>query len=170
MGAHEQELLDRMELIREVRDRMRDYAELNTLIDGEESTDREISYAADLVLDYATMTPPPVGVLGMHDLPRKLLIDGIIAELLESVAFLLYRNQLTFQTGGVAVQFDQAQNCMMLSQGLGERFRRELDRLKVSINHQQAVDGTGGIRTQWSLVNRPTRALFDQVFSGGRLA
>ena len=168
--SYEAEMVERLNLIRDVRDRMRDFAELNTLIDDQESTDRQISFAIDVVLEWSSASPPPIGPLSVATLPRRILLDGVTAELLESAALLLFRNDLPFSTGGVTVQFAQHQHYAALAQMYYQRYRGELREYKVSINHQQAVDGTSGIHTQWVLVNRPTRFLFDDVFSGNLLA
>lgn len=165
-AAYEEEVLARRSLVRRVRTKMRDFPELNTLIDREENSVEMILDAIDVTLERVNHTPPPVGFFSARNVRLDLMMDGIISELLESAAILLFRNNLSFSTGGFTVQLDQHHNYLALAQRFYERFRQELSYWKVAINHQLAVDGTGGIFSDWVVVNRPTRYYFNDFLSG----
>lgn len=148
------EILSRRDVVRRVRDYLRDYEEINTLIDGEESPEIAISNVLDIILDEVNSEPPPVGLLLAQNIPLNILVDGVCSRLLESVAALQARNNIAFSAGGVSVQFDQYQTYMSLSQTLRARFEQALRRWKVAMNAQQAVDATAGVVSDWSLVSR----------------
>lgn len=86
-----------------VRAFMRDYAELNRLIQGEEHSDRLIAWA---VLDALNdiNTTPPLQSFTLNSFPSPyLLLRGTVTSLLESVGLLQTRNHLTFSDGGIQV-------------------------------------------------------------------
>lgn len=165
-SAFERELLARRAMMRLVRNKMRDFPELNTLIDREENSDELILDAMDITLARINGTPPPVGAFYVANTRQDILLDGIIAELLESAAILAFRNNLAFSTGGFSVQLDQHHNYLMLSQQYYSRFMSSLQQWKVSINHQLAVDGTGGIFSDWLAVYQPARYYFNDLLRG----
>jgi hypothetical protein len=86
-----------------VRAFMRDYAELNRLIQGEEHSDRLIAWAVIDAIDDFNTTPPFTGY-GLVSFPSKhLLLRGTVISLLESVGLLMTRNHLNFSDGGIQV-------------------------------------------------------------------
>ena len=162
----ESEVLERRKLTRMVRSKMRDMPELNTLIDGEENSDELIYDAIDITLSRVNTVPPRLGVFLARNTPLHILMDGVIFELLESAAILLTRNYLQFSTGGFTVDPPQYGLYQSMADKYWQRFRSEIQQYKVSLNHQLAVDGSGGIFSDWLIVNRPTRFYFNDLLSG----
>ncbi len=89
-----------------IRVYMRDFPELNRIIEGEESSDRMIAWAVIDTLDDYITTPPLLGSFRLAQFPsRSLLLRGAVAHLLESVAILATRNFISFSDGGTQVSF-----------------------------------------------------------------
>jgi hypothetical protein len=90
-------------LVNQVRSFMRDYPELNRLIAGYESSNRQIMWAIlDCLDDYNTS--PPFSAFGISNFPSKsLLVRGVVCSLLESIGLLQTRNHLQFTDGGIQV-------------------------------------------------------------------
>ena len=153
-----------------MRSKMRDFPEMNTLFDGEDNSTEEILDAIDIVLSRITDSPPPLGLYTVQRTPIYLLLDGVIAELLESGSILLMRNYLQFSTGGFTIDPPQYMLYRQWASEYYQRFRSELNLFKVAENHQRAVDGSGGLFSDWIIVNRPTRYLFNDVLRGSLLA
>lgn len=165
-GAYETEVLAWLDFVRHIRTRMRDFPELNTLIDGEEHSDQYILDAIGEVLSVMNTTPPPIGQMLVSNSPRHLLVDGTISILLESAAILLFRNEIGFSSGGFTVQLSQHHNYLQMSQMFRNRFENKLKEHKVAVNHQQGVDGSGGVASDWAILNRPLRYYLSEVFDG----
>src|SRR4051812_25966152 len=92
------------QLISTVRLYLRDYAELNRLIQGVEHSDRMILWAIADAVDDWNSTPPLIPAAQLENFPSKsLLLRGIVISLLESVGLLQTRNHLTFSDGGIQV-------------------------------------------------------------------
>lgn len=160
------EIEARADVVNRVRVEMRDYPELNTLIDGEESSDAFIEYAMDVVMEEINATPPPVGLFLVQNTPLHLLIDGTVARLLRSLAILYLRNDVDFGVDGLTVRYNQGQTYLAVAQERAREFESKLLRWKVSVNAQQAVDGSGGIYSDWVAVNRPTRFFYNDAIRG----
>lgn len=92
------------QMVQLVRDYMRDYPELNRLIEGQETGDRMIAFAILFTIDKFNITPPLIGSFGTTDFPsRYLLLTGTVSHILKSVGILQTRNQLDYSAGGVTV-------------------------------------------------------------------
>lgn len=92
--------------IQAVRLFMRDFAEINLLIRGEESTDRMIAWATfDFLSDFNGT--PHFTNMSLCDLYYKnqqsLAIRGTVITLLQSVGLIYTRNHLPFSDGGLSV-------------------------------------------------------------------
>ena len=98
-----------IKLVEHVRSYMRDYPDLNRLVDGYESSDRMIARAIDKVVSDWNQAPPHgVGMVDVRSVvapggPLSAFIDGIVAELLLSVAILQDRNNLPYTDGQFSV-------------------------------------------------------------------
>lgn len=87
-----------------VRTFMRDYPELNRLIAGAESSNRQIAWAVLDTLDDFNSEPPYIGDFGLDNFPSmSLLIRGTVCSLLESIGLLQTRNHISFSDGGIQV-------------------------------------------------------------------
>lgn len=162
----EKEYLARQDILRAARAKLRDYPQVNELVDGEEHDEKTLSRCLDLILDEINSTPPPVGVWFAHNSPLHILVTGVVSEALESAALLYYRNDMQFSAGGASVQLTQPQTYHQMALQLRQRFEQQLIRHKVALNHQTAVDATGGVHSEYLLVNRPAQNLSSYVFSG----
>jgi len=156
-AAIEAEILARRDVERRVREYMRDYAELNTLFDGEEYSRVMILHTIDLVIDEINAWPPPVGLLLAVTIPLHLLMDGVVSRLLESAAILDMRNDMEFTADDLTVRLDQYQAYLQLSQSKRQDFLQAMVRWKTGVNAQQAVDEIGGIHSDWLWINLPSR-------------
>lgn len=161
------EVIARLDLVRRIRAKMRDYPQLNQLVEGEENDDQCILDAIEEVLSRVNETPPAVGFFLAQNVPLYLMMDGAIAILLESAAFLYIRNELGgWSSGGLSVSFRQADTYRQSAAQVFERFESNLMRYKVALNHQQAVDASSGIASDYAVLNRPLRYYLSEVFNG----
>lgn len=115
---------------------LRDFKELNRLISGEESSNRQIVFAiADTIDDFNT-TPPLLTPVGFVNFPsRSLLLRGTVATLLESVGMFQTRNQLSFSDGGMQVGInDKTSYLMSWIQLFRGRYEKKTQDLKVALN------------------------------------
>lgn len=93
-------------MIANVRAFLRDFPELNRLVDGAESSTRQIAWAIlDALSDFNGT--PPLGGATLEDLLQRgqqhLLTRMAALALLESVGLLQTRNHLSYATGGTTV-------------------------------------------------------------------
>lgn len=135
---------DLVAFISHVRMYLRDYPELNRLIDGEETSDRMIAWAVIDTLDDINNRPPFIGSFTCATFPYKsLLLRGTVVAILESVGILQTRNQLQYQDGGISVgASDKAPMLMQWINMLKMSYEQKLDKWKISQNITQAFDGT----------------------------
>lgn len=91
-------------IIASVRAFMRDNANVNALLDGEETSDTLVELCAELALDDFNVTPPLIGNYTLDTHPSKgLLMLGTVIWVLQSAGILQSRNQLDYAAGGVTV-------------------------------------------------------------------
>ena len=123
---------------------LRDYAELNRLIDGEETSDRMIAWAVIDTLDDINNRPPNIGTFTCSNFPYKsLLLRGTVISVLESVGILQTRNQLQYSDGGISVgASDKAPMLMQWVNLLKSSYEQKLERWKISQNIVGAFDGS----------------------------
>tara|TARA_B100000886_G_C20408326_1_gene485847 strand:+ start:1424 stop:1954 length:531 start_codon:yes stop_codon:yes gene_type:complete len=145
-------LLDAIAL---VRAKLRDFPELNRLIEGRETSDREIAFAIVDAIDDFNTTPPLLGSYTIENFPSmSLLIRGAIINVLESVGLLQTRNQMSYSDGqGVGVGIsDKAPlllNWIQLYQG---QYEQKKFRLKQALNLGNALNGSG-VPSEYVLIN-----------------
>lgn len=135
------------EMIAYVRTYLRDFPELNRLTQGYENSPRMIAWALVDALDDWNSTPPLIGMCTLENFPSKnILCRGTVIALLESVAMLQMRNQLTFSDGGISVSVND--KAPMIMQWLGmmkASYEDKKVKLKSSLNIEMAMNGSGSV-------------------------
>lgn len=132
---------------------MRDYPELNRLIQGEEHSNRIISWAILDALDDFNTTPPLINGYQLDNFPSKsLLLRGTVISLLESLGQLMTRNQLTFSDGGIQVGIsDKTPLLMSWIQMFTNKYEDKKLKLKIALNIE---GGWGeGVYSEYSSIN-----------------
>lgn len=138
-----------------VRAKLRDYPELNRLIEGRETSDREIAFAIMEAIDDFNTTPPLIGSFNIDSFPStSLLIRGSIINVLESVGLLQTRNQMSYSDGqgvgvGISDKTPLLLNWIQLYQG---QYEQKKFRLKQALNLNGALNG-GGVPSEYVLIN-----------------
>lgn len=138
-----------------VRAKLRDYPELNRLIAGYETSDREIAFAIMEAIDDYNTTPPMIDPVTLDTHPSmSLLINGAIIFTLQSVGLFQTRNQMNYSDGqGVQVGVNDKTPALMQWINLfNQQYEQKKMRLKQAINLQGALNGTG-VRSEYALVN-----------------
>ena len=92
----------------ELRNFIRDKAELNTLIGVQETSDALLSVAIDDALDDWNNTPPIITRYTINNFPIKsLLKTGATIFVLRSAGIGKSRNHLTYNDGGISIEKDE---------------------------------------------------------------
>lgn len=95
------------DFVQAVRFYMRDFAELNRLVAGEESSDRQIAWAVLDALSDFNGTPPFIGDMTIEGMigsgQQALLLRMTVIAVIESVALLQTRNHINYSNGGITV-------------------------------------------------------------------
>jgi hypothetical protein len=90
--------------VAEVRFALRDYPEVNTLLDDVEFSDNEIAYCMTKPIDKWNSMLPDVGRYDLHNFPwRDMHLTATIGELLKIAAYHYIRNQLPYTAGGLSI-------------------------------------------------------------------
>lgn len=136
-----------------VRAYLRDYPELNRLIAGVESSNRQIVWAIMDALDDFNTTPPLIRPFGLINFPSKsILLRGTVCSLLESIGLLQTRNHISFSDGGLQVGINDKtpfiQSWLQMFRGSYEEKKL---RLKTSYNIESAWEG--GLHSELWFVN-----------------
>lgn len=140
--------------IQAVRLWMRDFAELNLLIRGEESSDRMIAFAAYDFLSDFNGTPPFTGY-SLEELfslnQQSLCIRGTAISLLQSVMLIHVRNHLPFSDGGLSIQInDKAPLIQSILQLLQAQYEQQKRLVKTAVNIQGLFDqGPSGVHSDY---------------------
>lgn len=140
------------DFVNQVRLFMRDYPELNRLIAGEESSNRQIVWAIIDTLDDFN-TAPPFTRFGLLDFPSKsLLLRGTVCALLESIGLLQTRNHLQFSDGGITVGVnDKTPFIQSWLQIFRNAYEDKKIKMKVGYNIESAWGG--GIHSEFRFIN-----------------
>lgn len=138
--------------VNQVRSFMRDYPELNRLIAGVESSNRQIVWAIFDSLDDFNSTPPFTN----HDInsfpSKSLLIRATVCSLLESIGLLQTRNHLQFSDGGITVGVsDKTPFIQSWLQLFRNSYEAKKEKLKVAYNIETAWGG--GIHSEYRFIN-----------------
>lgn len=130
--------------IQSVRLFMRDFAELNLLIAGEESSDRMIAWATqDFLSDFNGTSPMTAYTLQGLILRQQahLAVRGTVISLLQSVMLLYIRNYLPYSDGGLTIQLHDRAPMIQGMLGLLQSSYEQKKRLvKTEINIEQMLD------------------------------
>ena len=162
--TYDQELLARRSMTERIREYARDYDVLNTLIEGEEHSDRMIIHAMERVVDDFNASPPAIGAYLVVNFPSlEVLISGTMAILLESVAILYARNDLAYAHAGTQVQFNQHRDYLQMSQMLWQRYEVKKKEIKVAFNAEMAVSNSGSFFSTFVTVYRPAWRVYNLV-------
>lgn len=141
----------REDFIGQVRDYLRDQAEFNALLDGQETGDSLIGLAADLAADDWNATPPFIGEVTVENHPsRYILFLGTLIQVLRSSGILQSRNNLNYSDGGLTVATsDKAPQYMAwINQWMNEYERKKRSN-KISRNAGSAY---GGISSEYMFI------------------
>lgn len=163
--SSETEALARARFVHSVRTRLRDFAGLNRLIEGEEADDRLIMGCLRLALSEVNGTPPLIGYRQVYQVPLHLLVEMTAAYLVSSAGMLHLRNDISFATGSTSVQLTQAQTYPQISDRMFATARQNLSMWKIAQNVQMGLDSVTGVSSHLILLNAP-RGAHDLVFSG----
>jgi hypothetical protein len=141
----------RLIFVNRVREYMRDHAELNTLIEGEENSDRLIEIATETVLEDFSATPPIIGQFGVRNFPDySLLQEGVVAHLMMSAAILFTRNDLDFAAGSMQVSMRHPQTYLQLAQMHRQGYEMKKRSTKVALNMDQAARSVQHINSEFA--------------------
>lgn len=138
--------------VAQVRSFTRDFPELNRLIAGVESSNRQIVWAVFDTLDDFNTTPPFTS-FSLADFPSKhLLVRGTVISLLESIGLLQTRNHLTFSDGGLQVGVsDKTPFIQSWLQLFSNKYEEKKMKLKVAYNIESGWGG--GLSSEFRFVN-----------------
>lgn len=138
--------------IQQVRTYTRDYPELNRLIKGVESSNRQIVWAISDALDDYNTTPPFTRFTLTNFPSKSLLVRGTVISLLESIGLLQTRNHLSFSDGGLQVGVnDKTPFIQSWLQLLKNSYEEKKLRLKIAYNIEQAWGG--GVHSEYRYIN-----------------
>jgi hypothetical protein len=140
-----------------VRTYTRDYPELNRLIRGEESTDRQIAWAILDALEDFNGTPPIMTLTLDYLLKRhqhSLLLRMTVITLIESVGLLQTRNHLNYSDGGINVGVNDKTPLLMNWLNYYKSTTEQMkQRVKVAFNIESILGpGNSGVHSElWSI-------------------
>ena len=133
-----------------VRTYLRDFTELNRIVAGAESSDRQILWAIFDALSDFNGTPPFLGANAIEDLlansQHALLLRMTVCSLIESVGLLQTRNHINYSNGGISVGVnDKTPMLMNWLQYFKSTTEQMKQRVKVAMNINGILGaGNGG--------------------------
>jgi hypothetical protein len=129
-------------LIKRIRIHMRDFPQLNYLIEDVENSDYQIASALKYVVDYFNLMPPLIGTFDWLTIPESLLILGTIGKLQQEVVDLDERNYIAGSDGKVTVQ-TRAKAPMVKQSSFSkwQEFTQRATMYKVSKNLESSIQG-----------------------------
>ncbi|MFZ4580670.1 MAG: hypothetical protein ACOYOB_19975 [Myxococcota bacterium] len=137
-----------------VRAKLRDYPELNRLLEGHETSDRQIAASLMLAVDDYNTTPPLIDPVTLQTYPSvELLVTGAIIDVLESVGLLQMRNYLTTSDGASGSVSDKAPMLMQWAGLFRSRYEQKKFRLKQALNLQGAMGNQSGVSSEYLAIN-----------------
>ncbi len=134
----------------------RDFPELNRLVAGEESNDRQIAWSImDAVADF-NGTPPITGVSLEYLISRQqhaLILRMVVCSLIESVGMLQTRNHINYSNGGITVGVnDKTPMLMQWLQYYKATTEQMKQRVKVAFNIESIL-GEHGLHSEYWAIN-----------------
>jgi len=123
-------------LIERVRMRIRDYAELNKLLDYNiESSNVFIKECIYTALEDFNVSPPLLTSFSILDFPNKtLLITGAIKYLLQGIGILTSRNALMYSDGGINVNLEKTAEYQNWLAIFSNEWEEKKNILKIALN------------------------------------
>ena len=138
-----------------VRTKLRDHEELNRLVAGRESSDRQIAFALMETVDDWNSTPPLIETVTLEGFPHvACLINGAVGRILRSVALLQVRNHMSY-SDGQGVRTSSSDKGPLLQQWATmflQEYEQKKQRLKMAMNLAGAMNGTG-ISSEYRYLN-----------------
>jgi len=126
------------ELISRVRDFLRDYPELNELLDRFENTDETIKHACEYILNDFNQQPPITNYTldNFPSIPH--LVQGVCAIVLQSAMVHYARNRVNISDGGISLLYkDKAGEYASIVGGFLEQYTRWKMMFKKGMNLEQ---------------------------------
>jgi hypothetical protein len=146
------------DFVQVVRSYTRDYPELNRLIRGEESTDRQIAWSIlDAVADFNGT--PPITLYRLDFLLQRqqhaLLLRMTTCTLIESVGLLQTRNHLNYSDGGINVGVNDKTPLLMQWLNVFKSTTEQMkQRVKVALNIESILGpGNAGVHSELWAIN-----------------
>jgi hypothetical protein len=142
-----------------VRNYLRDFTELNRIVAGEESSDRQILWAIFDALSDFNGTPPFLGNVAIEQLLEKsqhgLLLRMTVCSLVESVGLLQTRNHINYSNGGISVGVnDKTPMLMNWLQYYKSTTEQMKQRVKVSMNIEGILGSSNvGVMSEYWAIN-----------------
>ena len=131
---------------------LRDFAELNRLVAGQESSDRMIALCTVNAISEFNSQPPLISSYNFSAFVSKGWLDPLrtgTIKLLTSVGILQTRNHLPFSDGGLNVAVSDKtpllQSWIQLLKGDWLQWKQQV---KVAENISQLLDGQGGVASE----------------------
>lgn len=144
------------DFVQVVRLYMRDMPELNRLVAGEESTDRQIAWAVMDAMSDFNGTPPITTCSLEYLLSRQqhsLLLRMTVIVLLESVGMLQTRNHINYSNGGLTVGVNDKTPLLM---NWLQYFKASSDQMKQRVKVEfniESILGEHGLHSEYWSVN-----------------
>jgi hypothetical protein len=144
--------VDKATLITNVRNYVRDKAELNALLpQTQESSDADISLSIDMAVSTFNTITPITGFYDVDTIPFAILMYGTIIELLTSAGILQSRNELNYSDGGISVATSNKTGHYQSWIGsFVQKYMNMVQNYKRALNAEQAY---GGVSSMYSYVN-----------------
>jgi hypothetical protein len=141
--------------IQGVRLYLRDFAELNQLIEGQETSDRMIKWSTlDFLSDF-NGTPHFTGFT-LTDLYNRQLqslsVRGTVITILESLILTYNRNHLPFSDGGISVSINDKAGFLMGLHGMFKSgYEQQKRQVKIALNIEGMLldGGTPGVHSDY---------------------
>ena len=146
-------------LVHRIRQFNRDYAELNRIVEGQESSDRDILLAVALAVDDINMTPPMIRFSPEEMIQNgwaPLLVIGATLNLLRSLILHYQRNDLPFNDGGLMTNGLSAKAPALTAfiDRTAPLFENSKKQIKVAMNLASMMNITpSGVLSEFSLVH-----------------
>lgn len=146
------------EFVQSVRDYLRDYPDLNRLVDGVENSTLFLVRSVLFMLDDFAGMPPNLGfftidTLVNHQMARSICLLGTLAHILRSVLLLANRNTLSFSDGGINVNLEgRIPTLQSLEAQIRAEWRDAAHRKKIAMNIEGA-SGSFGMPSEYSLIH-----------------
>lgn len=137
-----------------VRMYLRDFPQLNRLVAGEESSNRQVAWAVIDAIEEFNGSPPITGTYTFSDLMSRgqasLLRKGTIVQLLYSVGLLQTRNHLPFSDGGLNVSVSDKTPLLQSWIQLFERkWEMGRDKVKIAWNIESFFGSGSGTHSEY---------------------